>query len=137
MIAQSGMDILKPVPLLGAMSPETFMRTHWQKKPLLVRQAVPGGAALQTRAELFGLAGREGVESRLIVHDESGWTLRHGPIPRRAWPKVDQPRWTVLVQGIASRAGRSTPVEAIGLGGPDAGIVRMDATIVCGRRFVA
>jgi len=100
MIAQSGMDILKPVPLLGAMSPETFMRTHWQKKPLLVRQAVPGGAALQTRAELFGLAGREGVESRLIVHDESGWTLRHGPIPRRALPKVDQPRWTVLVQGV-------------------------------------
>jgi 50S ribosomal protein L16 3-hydroxylase len=100
MIAQSRMDILKPTPLLGALSPEDFMRRHWQKKPLLVRQAVPGGVALQTRAELFALAGQDGVEARLIVHDEAGWTLRHGPIARRTFPKVDQPRWTVLVQGV-------------------------------------
>lgn len=94
------MDILKPTSLLGALSPEDFMRRHWQKKPLLVRQAVPGGVALQTRAELFALAGQDGVEARLIVHDEAGWTLRHGPISRRTFPKVDQPRWTVLVQGV-------------------------------------
>lgn len=94
------MDTTRPTPLLGDLSPEEFMRRHWQKKPLLVRQAVPGGAALQTRAELFALAGRDGVESRLIVHEGDGWTLRHGPIARRAFPKVDQPKWTVLVQGV-------------------------------------
>jgi len=94
------MDTTRPTPMLGDLSPEEFMRRHWQKKPLLVRQAVPGGVALQTRAELFALAGQEGVESRLIVHEADGWTLRHGPIARRAFPKVEQPKWTVLVQGV-------------------------------------
>ena len=28
-------------PLLGGLSPETFMRRYWQKKPLLIRQAMP------------------------------------------------------------------------------------------------
>lgn len=94
------MDILAPTPLLGGLSPSDFMRLHWQKKPLLVRQAVPGGAALLTRAELFGLAGRDGVESRLIVRDGKGWQLSHGPIAKRTFPKVGQPGWTVLVQGV-------------------------------------
>ena len=30
-----------PLPLLGGLTPERFMRRHWQKKPLLVRQALP------------------------------------------------------------------------------------------------
>lgn len=76
------------------------MKRHWQRKPLLIRQALPGAAGLPSRAELFALAGEEGVESRLIVHDDAGWALRHGPIPRRAFPKIEQPRWTVLVQGV-------------------------------------
>ncbi len=94
------MDILKPTPLLGELSPETFMRRHWQKKPLLIRQAVPGGVPLLSRAELFDLAGEEGVESRLVVHGDSAWTLQHGPLPRRSLPRIDQPRWTLLVQGV-------------------------------------
>lgn len=94
------MDITRPTPLLGGLTPEAFMRRHWQKKPLLVRQAVPGGAALASRADLFALAGRDGVESRLIVHGDTGWSLRQGPLPRGAFPKVAQPRWTVLVQGV-------------------------------------
>jgi hypothetical protein len=32
----------EPTPLLGGLSPQAFMRRHWQKKPLLIRQAVPG-----------------------------------------------------------------------------------------------
>ncbi|CAN7287679.1 JmjC domain-containing protein [Rhizobacter sp. LjRoot28] len=94
------MDIHQPTPLLGSISPEEFMKRHWQRKPLLIRQAVPGAVGLPSRSELFALAGEEGVESRLIVHDDAGWTLRHGPIPRRAFPKIEQPRWTVLVQGV-------------------------------------
>lgn len=94
------MDIHQPTPLLGSISPDEFMRNHWQRKPLLIRQALPDGAGLPSRSELFALAGRDGVESRLIVHDEAGWTLRHGPLGRRSFPKVDQRRWTVLVQGV-------------------------------------
>ena len=98
-------DSLTPHPdqalaLLGGLSPARFMRRHWQKKPLLIRQAVPGFQPLLSRGELFDLAARDGVESRLIVHGEKGWKLRHGPFARRALPPVKQARWTLLVQGV-------------------------------------
>lgn len=89
-----------PLELLGGISPATFMRRYWQKKPLLIRQAVPGFAPLLDRAELFALAAREEVESRLIVHGDKGWQLRHGPLSRRQLPALSRPRWTMLVQGV-------------------------------------
>ncbi|GAA6143623.1 cupin domain-containing protein [Hydrogenophaga sp. 5NK40-0174] len=76
------------------------MRRYWQKKPLLIRQAVPGFQPLLDRQALFALAGQEGVESRLIVHGEKGWTLRHGPFQRRAFPPLSKAGWTMLVQGV-------------------------------------
>jgi 50S ribosomal protein L16 3-hydroxylase len=100
MIAQSPMDITLASPLLGGLSPQTFMRTHWQKKPLLVRQAVPGGVALIERAKLFEMASHEEVESRLIERRGDGWSLRSGPIKRSNLPAVRQPNWTLLVQGV-------------------------------------
>ena len=36
------MDVDAALPLLGGLSPAAFMLRHWQKKPLLVRQAWPG-----------------------------------------------------------------------------------------------
>jgi 50S ribosomal protein L16 3-hydroxylase len=100
MIAQSGMDITLASPLLGGLSPQTFMRRHWQKKPLLVRQAIPGGIALVSRAQLLAMAGSDEVESRLVVQRESGWRLRHGPFARTAFPPFKEPAWTLLVQGL-------------------------------------
>ncbi|VTU31226.1 cupin domain-containing protein [Variovorax sp. PBL-E5] len=94
------MEIHQPLSLLGGLSASLFMRRHWQKKPLLVRQAMPAMAPPIERAALFALAGQEGVESRLIRHGKSGWTLRHGPFARRALPSPGQPGWTLLVQGV-------------------------------------
>ena len=94
------MDITAPLPLLGALSPAQFMRRHWQKKPLLVRQAVPGITPPIDRSALFDLAGGEGVESRLLSRFDGGWRLRHGPFSRRALPPIKKPDWTLLVQGL-------------------------------------
>jgi len=52
------------------------------------------------RSELFALAEREDVESRLIRHGKAGWSLKHGPLARRALPSLKQPAWTLLVQGV-------------------------------------
>ena len=93
-----------PSPLLGGLSPARFMRRHWQKRPLLVRGALPGVQPPLSRAALFALAADEAVESRLVAHagddDASGWTLRRGPLPRRALPPVGRRGWTLLVQGL-------------------------------------
>ena len=98
---QDPIDIDAPTALLGGLSPRSFMRRHWQKKPLLIRQALPGVAPPLTRTALFALAEDESVESRLVVHGaRDAWSLRAGPLPRRALPPVRQPGWTLLVQGL-------------------------------------
>ena len=94
------MDIQQPLALLGGLTPAQFMRTYWHKKPLLVRQAIPQFEPPVGRADLFALAGEEGVESRVIQHKKGQWSLRHGPIPRRSIPPLKTPQWTVLVQGV-------------------------------------
>ena len=76
------------------------MQRHWQKKPLLVRAAVADPRPLLDRAQLFELAAREEVESRLIVREGKRWKMRCGPLPRRALPPVSQREWTLLVQGV-------------------------------------
>jgi 50S ribosomal protein L16 3-hydroxylase len=100
MIAQSPMDISLATPLLGGLSPQQFMRRHWQKKPLLVRQALPGGVSLASRALLFAMAAQDEVESRLVARRGGRWTLRAGPLPRSAIPPLKQREWTLLLQGL-------------------------------------
>jgi len=95
------MDLNAPLALLGGLTPAAFMRRHWQKKPLLVRQALPGVQPPLARAALFALAGQDEVESRLVVRRaDGGWTLRRGPLARRALPPLRQRQWTLLVQGL-------------------------------------
>jgi 50S ribosomal protein L16 3-hydroxylase len=100
------MDIQTALPLLAGLSPTQFMQQYWQKKPLLIRQALPGFTALLDRSALFALAGREGVESRLVMQEATseeaveGWQLTHGPFKRRALPALTQKQWTLLVQGV-------------------------------------
>ena len=94
------MDIQQPLSLLGGLTPEQFMRRHWHKKPLLVRQAIPNFQPPVLRAEMFALAAQESVESRLVQQVKGGWKLRHGPFSRRALPALNQREWTLLVQGV-------------------------------------
>lgn len=105
------MDTLTDPSLLAGLTPSQFMRRHWQKKPLLVRQAIPGMRPLLSASQLFALAAREEVESRLILRQEraavrgrradaAGWTMQRGPFARRALPPLSQPGWTLLVQGV-------------------------------------
>ena len=96
------MEIDLPLPLLGGLSARQFMRRHWQKKPLLVRQAVPGMVPPIARAALFDLAAQEEVESRLIRHQKSGWTFKHGPFARRALPGLHQPGCCLLYTSDAA-----------------------------------
>jgi len=94
------MDTTRPLPLLGGLSPAQFMRRHWQRKPLLVRGAIPGLQPLLSRAGLFALAAQEGVESRLVASKQGRWSMRHGPFARRSLPSLTQREWTLLVQGV-------------------------------------
>ncbi|PTT79476.1 cupin, partial [Pelomonas sp. HMWF004] len=92
------MQIDSPTPLLAGLSPVQFMRKHWQKKPLLVRQAFAGITPPASLKALAELAARDDVEARLVTAFDGQWKMRHGPIARL--PAMSKPGWTLLVQGL-------------------------------------
>ncbi|MES2978159.1 MAG: cupin domain-containing protein [Pseudomonadota bacterium] len=94
------MDTSRPLALLGGLTPRQFMRHHWQKQPLLVRQAIPEFKPLMDRPALFELAAREAVESRLILREAKGWRMKSGPFKARSLPPLSKPGWSLLVQGV-------------------------------------
>ncbi|WP_179402390.1 cupin domain-containing protein [Burkholderia guangdongensis] len=89
-----------PTPLLGGLTPAQFMRRYWQKKPLLIRQAIPDVVPPISRDALFALAADFDTESRLITHFRNKWQLAHGPFDDGALPPVTRRAWTLLVQGL-------------------------------------
>lgn len=103
----------QPCALLGGLSPTAFMRRHWHKKPLLIRQALPASAwAGLDREALLRLAAEPGLAARLIQRQarpagrsrraaaDGGWSLQQGPFSSRQLPPAEQPGWTLLVQGL-------------------------------------
>ena len=97
------MNVKHPLALLGGLTPTEFMQRHWQRKPLLVRQAIPNFSPLLTRPDLFELAAQEGVESRLVKGADQGrraWQMQQGPFKRRTIPPLSERDWTLLVQGV-------------------------------------
>ena len=86
--------------LLGGLSAAAFLRKYWQKRPLLVRQAVAGFRGFLSRSELFALAGRDDVESRLVTHARGQRTLTQGPFRATDLKRLPARDWTLLVQGV-------------------------------------
>jgi 50S ribosomal protein L16 3-hydroxylase len=89
---------MKNIHLLGGLTPDQFLQRHWQKRPLLIRDAIPNMRALLAREDLFSLAAREDVESRLITNFRQQWKMQQGPLS--ALPSTTQRNWTLLVQGV-------------------------------------
>lgn len=86
--------------LLGGLTPNRFLREYWQKKPLLIRAAMPGFDGLINKQALFRLAGREDAESRLVRRAGQRWLLDHGPFTRRNLVDLPERNWTLLLQGL-------------------------------------
>lgn len=88
----------KPLTLLGGLTPAQFMKTYWQKKPLLIRQAIPDFKSPVSVAALKKMSKQDEVESRLIQREKDQWQMDCGPFSRL--PKASTPDWTLLVQSV-------------------------------------
>ncbi|HXF17710.1 MAG TPA: cupin domain-containing protein [Burkholderiales bacterium] len=88
--------------LLGGLSAAAFLRRHWQKKPLLVRNAIPHFDGIQDFGALVEFASRQDCESRLVVRHGTRWTVEHGPFHRKRFSRLPARNWTLLVQGLES-----------------------------------
>ncbi|MCA1926270.1 MAG: cupin domain-containing protein [Thiobacillus sp.] len=87
-------------PLLGGRSPARFLREYWHKKPLLIRNAIPGFAGLISPGDMQALARRDEVESRLIRGSGADWQLDHGPFRAAVFKRLPKTNWTLLVQSL-------------------------------------
>ena len=86
--------------LLGGLSPTRFLRDYWHKRPLLIKNAIPGFTGLLSPTEMQILAGRDDVESRLIQGSGLDWQLDHGPFRKADFKRLPKTDWTLLVQSL-------------------------------------
>lgn len=92
---------IKTIPL-GHFSPAEFLRQYWQKRPLVIRQAMPEFNSPLSAEELAGLACEPTVESRLILENagNSPWEVREGPFTEQDFTQLPETHWTLLVQEV-------------------------------------
>lgn len=85
--------------VLGAMPVADFLRDYWQKKPVLIRQAIPGFESPLSPEELAGLACEDDVPARLILEsaDTRPWALRHGPFTEDDFTSLPEAGYSLLI----------------------------------------
>lgn len=86
--------------LLGGLSVKKFLLEYWQKKPLLIRQAIPGFKGLLSPQQLKRLACSPDTQARLVEHKRGQWQLHHGPFDEKDFSSLKKSEWTILVQGV-------------------------------------
>jgi 50S ribosomal protein L16 3-hydroxylase len=91
--------------LLGGLSPAAFLRAYWQKRPLLVRQAMPGFRGIVSRDAFLALATRDDARSRLVIHHPRRaparrWERHDGPFGALAADMLPARGWTLLVNSV-------------------------------------
>lgn len=75
-----------------------FLSKHWQKKPLLIRSALPNFEAPISPEELAGLAMEAQVDSRIVSRQGKQWQLTQGPFSDDSFERAGE--WTLLVQRV-------------------------------------
>jgi 50S ribosomal protein L16 3-hydroxylase len=95
---------MNKLPPLGELSVEQFLADYWQKKPLVIRNALPDFECPITPEEMGGLAMEEDVESRIILEHiaakegDAAWELKSGPFKEEDLTGLPDTHWTILVQ---------------------------------------
>ncbi len=87
--------------ILGTMHPKQFFAEYWQKKPLLIKNALADVPTL-SGDELAGLSMEDEIESRLVLEDQStsSWQLLDGPFSKQVLQGLPHSHWTLLVQAV-------------------------------------
>ena len=75
-----------------------FMRSHWQREPLLIREAFPGFSDPLSPRDVLALAGNPNATSRLVRRRGTAYSLEHGPFSPARFKQLPRRDWTVLVQ---------------------------------------
>ena len=85
---------------LGNLTPEEFLKDYWQKRPLLIRNAISDFVCPLSGDELAGMACEEEIESRLVIGQGAQWELKNGPFDADDFAALPSSKWTLLVQAV-------------------------------------
>ncbi len=91
-----------PLDVLGGITAEQFLNEYWQKKPLLVRNAIPEIINILEPDDVKELALEETVSARLIKQkdkDPNQWSVKSSPLIKGDFQKLPK-LWTLLVQAV-------------------------------------
>lgn len=87
----------------GSIDVKTFLSEYWQKKPLVIRGAMPQFSNPLTTDELAGLAMEDEIESRLVLSTPDKapyWQLKNGPFTTADLQSLPPTHWTLLINGM-------------------------------------
>ena len=90
----------QPLQLLNNLTPAQFLAEYWQKKPLLIRQAIPNFKGLMSPNDLAGLACEDDVQARIIKQKKHSWSVQNSPFDGGDFSKLPAKDWTLLVQSV-------------------------------------
>ena len=76
-----------------------FVQQYWQKKPCLLRNALPNFESVVSPEELAGLACEEDVHCRLVLEGSGGkpWAVRYGPFEEQDFLDLPESNYSLLV----------------------------------------
>jgi len=88
--------------LLGGLTTEQFFNEYWQKKPLLIRNAIDDFESLISPDELAGLSLEDQVQARIIIEKdaEQPWKVIYSPLDESVFSEMPETHWTLLVSDV-------------------------------------
>lgn len=90
----------QPLALLNNLTSSQFLAEYWQKKPLLVRNAIPNFVGLLQPNELAGLSCEVDVQARIVKQSKGQWQVVDGPFDEAIFSNLPTQDWTLLVQSV-------------------------------------
>lgn len=90
---------------LNNFQQDDFLKNIWQKKPLLLKQALCDFENPLDGNELAGLSLEPIIESRIIQQitakdGSTDWKVQHGPFTEDIYEKLPEKNWTLLIQAV-------------------------------------
>lgn len=87
-----------------AFAPGPFLRTYWQRRPLVIRGLFRDWRDNWTANDYAGLACEKTVVSRLVMTEGPAqkWSVTSGPQSPARLRRLPHSHWTLLVEGVDS-----------------------------------
>ena len=87
--------------ILDGFDQDRFLRSYWQRKPLLIKHQGEAFIDPIDADEVAGLACEQEIESRIVTSpDADNWQVSHGPFDVESFSRLGKKDWTLLVQAV-------------------------------------